>query len=277
MTKEDIFKIDVKKILQDKAPEKANKIPGFVTSILSKILCVKGLNDFLTKNGDAQGVDMMENAVKYFDVKLKILNSDNIPSTEERLIFVSNHPLGGLDGICLSMFIGKRFKHKIKYLVNDLLFFIKPLQNIFVPINKHGAQAKQGALAINEAFSSDNQIITFPAGLCSRKISGKIIDSEWKKTFVLKAIEYKRNVVPVHFEARNSNFFYMLANFRTRMGIKINIEMLLLPYEMFKSKGKLLTIQFGEPIPWEFFDNSKTAQQWADWTKELVYDMGKQQ
>ena len=127
----------------------------------------------------------MQELIGYFDLHLELVNETNIPK-EGRYIFASNHPLGGLDGICLSAIIGNHFNGNIRYLVNDLLLYISNLKEIFVPINKHGAQGKKNATLIEEAYSSDNQIITFPAGLCSRRQKGIISDLEWKKSFIQK-------------------------------------------------------------------------------------------
>jgi putative hemolysin len=265
------FYIDVQKIIRTKAPEASKKIPRIAIWLLVKLIRQDGLNQFLKSAGKATGVEFMDHAVSYFDVKLQIKGENNLPDSQAKSIFASNHPLGGLDGICLSSYLGKHYNGRIKYLVNDLLYFIEPLQDIFVPINKHGAQGKTGAQTLNEALASDNQIITFPAGLCSRKTNGIICDTDWKKMFITKAIEYQRDIVPVFFEARNSGFFYRLANLRKKFGIKFNIEMLFLPRELFKAAGSTYTVYFGKPIPWQTFDSTKTPQQWADWVKETVY------
>ncbi len=269
------FRIDIEKTLKTKAPEAYKKIPRFVINWLKRLICQDGLNDFLNKNNEAEGVDFMKNAVEYFGIKLQIEGIENIPENDEKFIFVSNHPLGGLDGICLSAFLGEKYQGKIKYLVNDILYFIEPLRNIFIPINKHGAQAKNIAETINNAFDSENQIITFPAGLCSRKQNGEIKDLEWKKMFIVKSVAYQRNVIPVYFQAQNSTFFYQLANFRKFLGIKFNIEMLFLPREMFKSKGSTFMIRFGKPIQWQLFDSSKTALEWAQDVKNRIYGLEK--
>ena len=216
----------------------------------------------------------MKELIGYFDLTLELVNEENIPA-EGRYIFASNHPLGGLDGICLSAVIGQHYNGKIRYLVNDLLLYLSNLRSIFVPINKHGAQGKNNARLIDEAYASDNQIVTFPAGLCSRKIDGKIQDPEWKKSFIQKAVEHKRDVVPVYFEGRNSNFFYRLANLRKALGIKMNYEMLYLPDEMFRCKHKTFRIHFGEPIPWQTFDTSKKPGERAEWVRTLVYNLRK--
>lgn len=267
------MKLDLDKVLQSKAPKIYNKIPRFAINYLKRKVHVDELNEILTIYADKKGVDFMESVVGYFNLTLDVDGLDSIP-TDGRYIFVSNHPLGGLDGICLSAIIGKKYDKKIKYVVNDILYYIRNLQPIFLPINKHGTQAKQVAKETNEAFDSDNQIITFPAGLCSRKQNGRIYDLEWKKNFIQKAIESKRDIVPVYFRGRNSNFFYRFANARKRLGIKFNIEMVLLPDEMFKNKNKTFSITFGQPIPYSTFDHSKSAQQWAEYVKETAYKLG---
>lgn len=266
--------LDLDKVLKNKAPKIYKNTPRFVLNYLKRKIHVDELNEILTIYADKQGVDFMEAVVGYFNLTLHVNGLDAIPQ-DKRFIFVSNHPLGGLDGICLSAVIGKKYDKKIKYVVNDILYYIKNLQPIFLPVNKLGAQSKLSASTVNEAYNSDNQIITFPAGLCSRKQNGKICDLEWKKSFILKAIESKRDIVPVYFDGRNSNFFYRFANLRKRLGIKFNIEMIFLPDEMFKNKNKSFSITFGEPIPYTQFDNSKNPSEWAEYVKQEVYKIAK--
>lgn len=274
MIQEGITQIDIKRVLRQKAPSAARKIPGFMVDYLIRTVHQDELNEILRRYHDKDGVAFMQELIGYFDLNLELVNEENIPA-EGRYIFASNHPLGGLDGICLSAIIGGRFDGKIRYLVNDLLLYLSNLRSIFVPINKHGAQGKKNAELIEKAYASDNQIITFPAGLCSRKQNGKIQDTEWKKSFIQKAVEYRRDIVPVFFEGRNSNFFYCLANMRKALGIKMNYEMIYLPDEMFKSKHKTYSIHFGKPIPWQTFDSSRKPAEWAEWVKEIVYNLKK--
>ena len=274
MIQEGITQIDIKQVFRQKAPSAARKIPGFMVDYLIRTVHQDELNEILRRYHDKDGVAFMQELIGYFDLNLELVNEENIPA-EGRYIFASNHPLGGLDGICLSAIIGGRFDGKIRYLVNDLLLYLSNLRSIFVPINKHGAQGKKNAELIEKAYASDNQIITFPAGLCSRKQNGKIQDTEWKKSFIQKAVEYRRDIVPVFFEGRNSNFFYCLANMRKALGIKMNYEMIYLPDEMFKSKHKTYSIHFGKPIPWQTFDSSRKPAEWAEWVKEIVYNLKK--
>jgi 1-acyl-sn-glycerol-3-phosphate acyltransferase len=266
--------IDIRQVLREKNSFLAKKLPGFIVNYLIRIVHQDELNYILNRYHDKDGVDFMVELLDYFDLTLETNGAENIPETG-RYVFASNHPLGGLDGICLSAFLGRRFNGNIRYQVNDLLLFIPNLRSIFIPVNKHGRQTKQTAVLTDEAYASDNQIITFPAGLCSRKIKGEITDLEWKKSFIRKAVAYKRDVIPVCFEGRNSDFFYRLANIRTGLGIKANIEMLYLSDELFKSKRSTYHIYFGKPIPWQTFDTSKTIAGWAEWIHNISYALGK--
>ena len=267
-------KLDVDAVLKSKAKKHYNKIPKVAINYLKRIVHQDELNHIIDINKDTYGTDFMKACVEYFNLTLHLKGKENIPNSG-KYIFVSNHPLGGLDGICLAAILGDIFDKKIKYLVNDILLNIENLESIFIPINKHGRQAKEAVIAINEAYGSDNQIITFPAGLCSRKQKGEIKDLEWAKSFIVKAREFERNIVPVHFEGRNSSFFYNLSNLRTRLGIKLNIEMLYLADEMMKQKNEEFTITFGKPIPWQSLDNSKRPAEWAKEIKESVYELPK--
>jgi putative hemolysin len=269
-------RIDVEQILKTKLKNKAGRIPGFVVNYLVRIIHQDEINEILRRYKALQGVDFMEALVEdYFRVRLNVQHEENLPSGEGRYIFVSNHPLGGFDGICLSYLLGKRYQGNVRYLVNDLLLAIPNLRSLFVPVNKHGAQSREAAKKIEEVYASGNQIITFPAGLCSRKRNREIRDLEWKKSFIQKAVEHERDVVPIYFEGRNSDFFYRLANFRKLFGVKMNLEMLYLPDEMFKNRNKVFDIHIGKPISWKTFDSSRKAVEWAEWMKEEVYKLDK--
>ena len=265
-------KLDIDAVLKSKAKSHYNKIPKVAINYLKRKVHQDELNYIIETYRDEQGSDFMKACVDYFNLTLHIEGEENIPATG-KFVFVSNHPLGGLDGICLAATLGEKYDKKIKYLVNDILLNIENLESIFVPINKHGSQAKDSVKAMNDAYKSDNQIITFPAGLCSRKQNGQIKDLQWAKSFVVKAKAYKRDIIPVHFEGRNSNFFYNLSNLRMKVGVKLNIEMLYLADEMMKKKNAEFRITFGKPIPWESLNNSNTPLEWAQKIKESVFTL----
>ena len=265
-------KLDIDAVLKSKAKNHYNKIPKVAINYLKKKVHQDELNYIIETNRDEHGSDFMKACVDYFNLTLHIKGEENIPETG-KFVFASNHPLGGLDGICLAATLGEKYDKKIKYLVNDILLNIENLETIFVPVNKHGWQAKDSVKAMNDAYESDNQIITFPAGLCSRKQNGQIKDLKWAKSFVAKAKTYERDIIPVHFQGRNSNFFYNLSNLRMKLGVKLNIEMLYLADEMMKKKNAEFTITFGKPISWQSLDKSKTPLEWAQNIKESVYKL----
>ncbi|MGA2405531.1 MAG: 1-acyl-sn-glycerol-3-phosphate acyltransferase [Bacteroidales bacterium] len=264
-------KIDVEKVLSSKNRALAKAIPGFIINYLKRIVHQEELNEFLKKWGHLRDSELIAAGLEHFEIKFRVYGSENIPKTG-RYIFVSNHPLGGLDGLVFIYELSKHF-HDIKFPVNDILTNIENLSGIFLPVNKHGAQAKDAARMIDESYSSDSQILYFPAGLCSRKKRGIIKDLQWHKSFITKAIQHNRDIVPAFFSGRNSNFFYNLANVRKILGLKANIEMLYLADEMFKQKDKEILLVFGKPIPWETFDKTKSALEWADWVKSKSYNL----
>ena len=273
MDENKIFRIDVDKILQDKAGDKAKKVPRFVVSWLKKTIHQDELNSFLEKEGDKQGVEWLNDCIEFLGMTLNIEGSENLPDPNDGKLytFVSNHPLGGLDGVALGAILGGRYDGNIKYLVNDLLMNLHGLAPLCVPINKTGRQNRRFPAMVEAAFNSTNHIIMFPAGLCSRKQNGVIRDLPWNKTFITKSIESQRDIVPIHFYGRNSNFFYRLANISKMLGIKFNIAMLFLADEMFKNRNKTFTVKIGKPIPWQTFNKTKTPLQWAEYVQDIVY------
>jgi putative hemolysin len=264
-------KLDVERILSSKNKTLVKVIPRFVVNYLKRIVHQEDLNIFLRIYGHLNDAELIAAGLKHFEIRYKVSGTENIPATG-RYIFVSNHPLGGLDGLVFIYELSKRFPD-IKFPVNDILTNIENLSGIFLPVNKHGAQGKDAARRIEEAYSSDSQILYFPAGLCSRKKRGVIKDLKWHKSFISKAIQHKRDIVPAYFSGRNSDFFYNLSNLRKFLGIKANIEMLYLADEMFRQKDKEISLVFGKPIPWPTFDKTRSAPEWADWVRSKSYEL----
>ncbi|NDV64227.1 1-acyl-sn-glycerol-3-phosphate acyltransferase [Bacteroides sp. 224] len=274
MTDDSLFLIDIDGVLRNKAPKHYKYIPKFLISYLKKIVHQDEINVFLRESKDVEpGVPFLEACLEFLDARVEVKGLENLPK-DKLFTFVSNHPLGGQDGVALGYVIGKYYNGKVKYLVNDILMNVKGLAPLFIPINKTGKQAKDFPLMVEAGFKSDNQLIMFPAGLCSRRQkNGEIRDLAWSKTFIVKSIQTQRDVVPIYFEGRNSDFFYNLANLCKKLRIKFNVAMLYLVDEMFKNRHKTFTVVFGKPIPWQTFDKSKTPIQWAECVKEEVYKL----
>ncbi len=251
-------RIDLHKILRRRIKGwKGKLIPGFLITALEKIIHQDELNAVLEAITPSEGSEFCRRTYDYLNLTLNVEGLENM-QPGQRYVFASNHPLGGLDGIGLIKVLGEVYgDNNIAFLVNDMLMNVEPLRNVFLPVNKYGRQERQAARDVNEAFKSDKQIVVFPAGLVSRiQPDGSIADLKWQKSFVAKAIESKRNIIPVHFSGLNRPAFYRLAKWRRRLKIKINIEQIFLPAEVCASRGKAFSVRFGKPISWESLKHS---------------------
>lgn len=263
-------RLNLGKILKDKNPKLAKWIPRFVVRGLNNFIKADSLNEILELNEFKDSIGFIDGALDYIGVTYKLYNIENIPS-DSKLIFIANHPLGGVDGMILATAIDKVCPD-VRLIVNDILLNIEPLKPIFVGVNKHGAQANELSQKLNELYNSNSPIINFPAGLCSRLFKkGVINDLQWKPSFVARTIASQRVVIPTFVEARNSRFFYKFARWRKRLGIKANLEMVMLPRQVFFQKGKEVKIHFGKPIT---MDSSRSARKWCNLIREEVYKLG---
>lgn len=264
--------INIRDLIMDKNPRAARWIPGFVYRLLSRILRIDFMNDpILYMHGYKQDVDFARASIEAFNVSLEVKGREHLPG-KGRFIFVANHPLGGFDGMMIISELSRSYP-QLKVLVNDILTNVKNMDGIFVPINKHGAQAMDNVRRINALFESDEQLMSFPAGLVSRRIKGVIRDVPWQKSIISKAKQTHRDIIPIHVTGRCSNFFYHLANTRKFLGFKTNLEMFFLPNESYKHRNKHFTISFGKPVPYQTFDKRFTPIQWAAHMQDYTYSL----
>ena len=266
--------IDIDKILKGKMGAKTKFVPRPVVNWLKRIAHQDQVNAFLWESRDKTGVDWLEECVKYLDMTLEVEGRENLPAPDDGRLytFVSNHPLGGQDGVALGAIIGRFYDGRFRYLVNDLLMNLPGLAPLCIPINKTGSQSRNFPAMVEAGFQSDNHMLMFPAGICSRRHHGVIADIPWKKTFISKSVEYQRDVVPIHFSGRNSSFFYRLANISDKY-LPFNMAMLFLADEMYKNVHKTFQVKIGKPIPWQTFDKSKNPMEWAQFVRERVYSL----
>jgi putative hemolysin len=266
-------KVDVKAVFYKKNPKVARLIPGLVFRFLKSIIHEQEINKILPKISHLKGLEFIRAGLDLLEINIQTYGKEHIPRTG-RYIFVANHPLGGPDGLAFAKEVGD-IHPRLKFIVNDILLNLENLKPIFIPVNKHGKQSTEYVRQIEETYRSDYHILNFPAGLCSRKIKGRIVDLEWHKSFINKARAHQRDIIPVHISGKNSNIFYNFAKLRVFLGIKNNIEMFLLPHEMFKQKDKGIVITFGKPISYRQLDKKYTPKQWAEIIKEHVYQLEK--
>ena len=263
--------VDIEKVFSEKNPRLLKWIPRFVLGYVKRLIHQETINRIVHDHGHEKGIAFARAGLKECMAEVTQQGLEQIPEGK-RYLFASNHPLGGLDGVALISVVGEKFPD-LKFPVNDILLHLEPLNNIFIPVNKLGAQSKEKVSLFDQAFASDSQILFFPAGLVSRKINGKVTDLQWKSSFVKKAIASQRDIVPVYVSGRNSNFFYNLARFRKFIGLKINIEMVFLPDELFRAKTKKIVIKFGTPIPWQSLQDGRSLNEWVDIIRQKSYEM----
>ncbi len=271
--KPDYPQINVTDVIRSKNPRLLKFLPRFIIRKIEKIIHQDEVNWYLKEHHQADGYEFVTAGLKMFGARVHVEGKENVPEGK-RLLFASNHPLGGLDGLVFVNVVHEMLG-EIRFPVNDLLLNIPNFKEIFLPVNKHGSNSRDAFKAIDEAYQGNCQILYFPAGLCSRKIKGQIVDLEWRSSFISQAVKYQRDVVPVYIEGRNSNFFYNLANLRKRLKIKANIEMFFLVDEMYNQYNRDISISFGEPIPWQTFDKSKNNQEWANFVRQKAYALQK--
>jgi putative hemolysin len=268
--------IDIEKVIAEKNPRLAKALPGFILSYIKRVLHEHQINAFIAKYGHLYNFDFIEKIIEEFGVVVETKGMENVPENGG-IVIASNHPLGGLDALSMMYMISKKRKD-MRFIVNDILLSFKNLKELFIPVNKHGKSGAESVKMINAQFASEALTLVFPAGLVSRKQEGGIIkDLEWKKSFITKSRQYQRDIIPVFVAGTNSNFFYNLSRWRKRLSIKANIEMFYLMDEMYKQRGKKITIYFGKPIKYSTFDKSKSDEQWADFVKDIVYSLVNQQ
>ena len=267
------LKLDINAVIASKSERLAKCAPKFLIGWMKKIIHQDELNQILQYSNGTIDVEFADKVLQWLNVKsnVKFIDRESL-DPRRKYIFVSNHPLGGLDGLTLISLFGKTFGN-IKFVVNEILMNVVPLRNIFVPVNKHGRMGKDYGQMIHDAYASDAQMLYFPAGLCSRLIKGEITDLEWKKNFIKQARKYDRDIVPIYFSGRNSMFFYRLAKIRKALGIKFNIEMIFLPDEMFKQKNSIFDVIIGKPIPISSIDTSKNLQEWCEEIRKKCYEL----
>ncbi|MES2567232.1 MAG: 1-acyl-sn-glycerol-3-phosphate acyltransferase [Bacteroidota bacterium] len=261
--------IDIEQILKEKAFKLYKWLPRFAISWLKKKLHEDDINGAMEHLKDDVGLEFNSRGLIKLGAKVESLHTEFVPRTGS-IVIVSNHPLGGLDGMALIKAVGD-IRPDVHFLVNDVLKNIKNYGDIYVAVNKLGATSAKHLRVMEEVFRTESALLVFPAGLVSRKQNGVVRDLEWKKTFVTQAIDHKRMIQPVFIEGKNSNFFYNFAMWRKRLGIKANLEMLFLPDEMFKARKETIKVHFSKPFDSALLDSSKTHKQWAALVYQYIY------
>ncbi len=266
--------IDIEAVLKSKAPQASRWVPKPVISYLRRIVHEREINEILKSTWDLPPQPFIRAVFDFLKIDYTVEGLDLL-DTKGRYIFASNHPFGGMDGLMLADKLIDRFGD-VRVVVNDILMNIEPLRPLWVPVNKHGAQCPQYVRRFDEAFYGELPVLTFPAGLCSRRRRGVVADTVWRPNFVKRAYTSQREIVPVFVEGQLSDFFYRLSNLRKMLGIGFNIEMLYLADEMFRQRGRSFRIRVGSPIPMGELQQCRSLREQADYVRTKSYFLGKE-
>ena len=265
--------IDVAKSIKESDSKLLTKLPSFVVRLISKIVKEKQINELLNKYSDDIGGDFLESVLKELNITLKIEGLENLPKNE-KCFFVSNHPFGIIDGLILTSIVNQKYGH-LKAIANDAFDYIPHLKPFIISVNVYGKSSKKHIIALEKTYQSNIPITHFPAGAVSRITAGKIQDGIWKKSFIKKAKQHKRDIVPFYIHGKNSNLFYSVYRIRKWFGISQNIELVLLPGEMFKKRNKIIKINIGNPIAHNSLDKRASDSEWAQKIRNQLYQLGK--
>ena len=261
--------IDIGAVLQTKAPRLSQRIPAFAVQWLRRTLHEAEINHILRTYWDLPPQEFIRACFREWEVTYSAEGLERL-DPKGRYLFVANHPFGGMDGMMLADKLIERFGDA-RVVVNDLLMHLEPLRPLWIPVNKYGAQNAAYARKFDEEMFGERQILTFPAGLCSRRIRGEVTDLPWKSSFLKKAYASQRQIVPLFVEGRLSNFFYRMTALRKMLGVKFNIELLWLPDEMFSQKGRHFRIVAGEPIPMAELQEQGSLHEQTEYIRKKTY------
>jgi putative hemolysin len=263
--------IDIEKSIKNGNSKFLKKLPRFFIRLMIRITGQEEMNRVIYNNREKSGVPFINGILKDWNVKVEITGEHNIPSSG-RFIFAANHPVGGMDAMSIFNMM-YRFFPVIVSPSNELLKAIPNLRPLILGLNVFGKNTKETAQKINELFESDIQVMMFPAGEVSRRRKGVISDPLWQKSFITKAVQHRRDIIPVFISGRNSNLFYFVANLRKFLGVKMYVETLLLPREMLKQRNSTIIINIGKPISYKSLTPELTHAEWAFKIKSIVYSL----
>lgn len=264
--------LNLAKLLKSSDSKSLRRLPWFVVKILEKIICQDQMNYVINKYIDSVGVSFQPQVIKEFNITLNVTGVENLPS-DSRCFFVANHPFGVIDGLILTYYVGQKYGD-LRAIGNDAFLNVPPLRPLIAAVNVYGRTSKEYISALEQVYNSDIAITHFPAGEVSRVFNGRVQDAPWQKSFITKAVLSKRDIVPFYFDGGNSRLFYSIYKLRNKLGISANLELMLLPREMFKKRNKTVSLVIGKPIPWESFNSSATHYEWAQKVREHVYKIG---
>ena len=266
------YLLDVEKVL---GPKLMKKLPRFAVNFFKRRIHQDEINDCIMHAEHYKGAGFFDEALNYVGITFKIRGEENL-DPGKKYLFAGNHPLGGPEALIIGSVFRRIYGDGFKVPVNHLLANLKPLNEFFVPVRVYGSNRnRELGEQIADMFRSDYQVLVFPAGMCARKIKGKVTEMPWKKMFITQSRRFERDVVPIHISGFNSRRFFFFTKLSTFLKLKFNLGMIFLVDELFNKKGQEFVVTFGKPVPYTTFDKTKTDLQWAAEIKDQVEALSK--
>ena len=266
------YLLNVEEVL---GPKLLKKLPRLAVIFFKRRIHQAALNDCIMQAEHYCGAEFFDEALKYVGITYKVRGIENLDMSK-KYVFACNHPLGGPEALIIGSLFHQIYGDGFKVPSNQLLMNMKPLNEFFVPVNVISSkQSRDLGVKIAGMFSSDSQVLVFPAGLCARKIKGKVTEMPWKKMFVTQSRRHERDIVPLHISGYNSRRFFFFSWLSRVLKLKFNLGMIFLVDELFNKKGQEFIITIGKPIPYTTLDKSKTDLEWAAEIKNQVEELSK--
>jgi putative hemolysin len=251
--------------------DKYGPLGTFSGWLLMKVLKISTLNKVYDRNKHLQDVAFLNGVLDDLQIKFEIPEEDlkRLPK-EGAYITVSNHPLGGVDGILLlKLMLDKEPNFKI--IANFLLHRIEPLKKYIMPVNpfENHKDAKSSVLGIKETLrhlSDGKPLGIFPAGEVSTYKDGKlVVDKPWEEGAIKVIRKAQVPVVPIYFHAKNSRFFYFLS----KLGSTLRTAKL--PSELFSQKDRVIKVRIGKPISVNEQNEYQTIPEYSEFLRKKTY------
>ncbi|MDD2289489.1 MAG: 1-acyl-sn-glycerol-3-phosphate acyltransferase [Bacteroidales bacterium] len=263
--------IDIEKTIRESNSELLARIPPYAIKWIQSIVKQDEINHILNKYSGYSGKEFLDKIIKEFNVTIEVEGKENLPENG-KCFFVANHPYGILDGLILTYIVSGKYG-RLKAIANDAFMLIPQLHPFIAAVNVYDRSSKAYIKALDDTIAMDIPITHFPAGEVSRVYDKKIQDTAWHKSFIKKAISSDRAIIPIYICGRNSVLFYTVFLFRRLFHIEVNLELMLLPREIFKKRNKTVKVIIGEPIPHQMFVKTTSHRDWAQEVRSRVYNL----
>ena len=243
----------------------------FTGWLLMKALKISTLNKIYDRNKHLSDLEFLNAILDEFQIKFEIPEEDlkRLPK-EGAYITVSNHPLGGIDGILLLKLMLER-EPNFRIIANFLLHRIEPMKPYIMPVNPFETHkdAKSSVIGIKETLrhlSDGKPLGMFPAGEVSTYKDGKlVVDKTWEEGAIKVIRKAQVPVVPIYFHAKNSRFFYFLSK------ISDTLRTAKLPSELLTQKDRVIKVRIGKPISVAEQNEHTTIEEYSEFLRRKTY------